>query len=103
MDPQLSGVGIRGLEHDQAPTDSAFRYDDPDLDPSAVMKIWLLRSNFGPPTALDYDATWDFEDTWGFPFHESCWTLLNALHRSEEADIRLLNNLCRSFPNKGED
>ncbi|TQW07179.1 hypothetical protein V2A60_000803 [Cordyceps javanica] len=35
---------------------------------------------------------------WGFPFHEACWSLLEAAIAPEPVPLRRLFDLCRSFP-----
>jgi hypothetical protein len=96
MNPRLSGIGIRAPLADLVPTDAALRHNDPGLDPSSLMDVWLFKSTFGRESLAVPPA--DPENAWGFPFHDSCWGLLSALHSPKEVDIQLLNNLCRSCP-----
>lgn len=97
MNPRLSGVGIRRINHpDITPTDLTARYDDPDLDPACSTEIILDKSIF-------YESTSTPKPAWGFPFHECCWVLLKAAHHPNDVDIPLLNSIYRSFPSSASE
>ncbi|KAI9840876.1 MAG: hypothetical protein M1837_001255 [Sclerophora amabilis] len=94
--PQLSGVGIRTQLTDLAPIDPALHHGDPNLNPSFLRNISLVKSNFGTEILAAPPA--EPEPFWGFPFHDSCWRLLSEMYHPSKVDIQLLNNLCRSCP-----
>lgn len=63
------------------------------------MDIDLHSSKFGYPSPYD-----DGERIWGFPFHCSCWDLLNARRETQEAarlDPQVVFDVLRSFPRHG--
>ncbi len=87
----LTGAGIVGilpasLDLDRAPIEVAARYDDPDLDPSSLKRMWFFPNKslsslcraLLPPA----NTPVGFVNTYfacGFPFHDACWALLSAL------------------------
>src|SRR5436190_3299598 len=95
MNPKLSGVGIRAPLADLAPIDAEASYNDPDLDPSCVIDIYLLKTNFSTMSFAPLTAP---SPQWGFPFHASCWNLLTVAQHPGKVNIQLLNHICRSCP-----
>jgi len=66
----------------RAPLDFSGRWDEPD---SACYQIGVLRQR-------------PIEGRYGFPFHESCWSLLEQAYSQESIPYKALYELCRSLP-----
>ncbi|RJE26648.1 hypothetical protein PHISCL_01062 [Aspergillus sclerotialis] len=99
MNPKLSGVGLRATRRNLAPIDPNSRYDDPNINQETVIQITLFKTIFGNDSVAPYFTT--AKSFPGFGFHEACWTLLKSMYQPTDIDIRLLNNIYRSFPIQG--
>lgn len=58
-------------------------------------EIILNRDDFETPLSLDEDGD-GLPEVWGFPFHSSCWDLLEQSNPEPCIDIDALFRLCRS-------
>ena len=88
----------------RAPINPEERYDDPtyeSLAPKVLiigMSPMYVSDNLGPPLG---DPNSPAENaSWGYLFHDACWSLLTEACHPFEIDVQVLNDFCRSFPNQ---
>lgn len=96
--PRLSGLGLH-LHQDPdnyVPAERHQRYDDPDLDSLHLIRVRDIR----PPSAAGGALTAQELATysWGFLFHDACWSLLEQAVKPGDVDVKALWRILVSVP-----
>ncbi|KAF7561546.1 hypothetical protein G7046_g2595 [Stylonectria norvegica] len=95
IETKVSGVGLyRDPEFEEdswvAPVSYDVRWYDPDRGSPVTASDTTIGVMWQGPS----------QGRHGFPFHEACWELLEAVHTPEPIPLRALYDLCRSLPLK---
>jgi hypothetical protein len=94
-DPRLSGVGVRGDAEDRVPIDPALKYDN--LAQDSMKELWLLSPYLIPPPSMAVQPALP-DPAWGFPFHASCWRLVQTFCPPTSSRLQYLAKVLLSFP-----
>ncbi|KAI1496192.1 hypothetical protein F5X99DRAFT_422328 [Biscogniauxia marginata] len=93
--PRLSGIGCyqSGQSRNAVPPESHQRFDDIDFNPLLLIAIQDV-SPPGPHIPDSEKATY----SWGFKFHEACWSLLVQASAPKPVNVKLLWRILLSVP-----
>ncbi|EQL02435.1 F-box domain-containing protein [Ophiocordyceps sinensis CO18] len=92
---QLSGIGLRQMSENRAPTDADARYDQRGLSPDDTVDIDLVNFGLDVFTNPDPDPHIYSRPIWGYGFHAACWQLLVMAFKPS---LRHLFHACLSTP-----